>query len=206
VKDKQMIFWMLRHGQTDWNEAGRWQGHTDIPLNATGESQAQKVAQFLSSFQIKNVVSSDLLRAQRTASLACAHLPASLDHGLREVHLGVAEGQTKDQIEKILLKDAALAAAAMNFDPKHIDFGYPRGEKRREALERFRASVQNNLQTKGGNSLFVTHGLILRIFIQSIWPKADDRVRAQNCALYEFETSNFDLSDCRLRQIFWSLD
>ena len=58
---------LIRHGQTDWNVAGRWQGEADIPLNENGRLQAQKVAQRLKNWSLQALISSDLQRAAATA-------------------------------------------------------------------------------------------------------------------------------------------
>jgi len=64
----QTIFF-VRHGQTDWNAEGRFQGHSDIPLNATGLSQAHHAARMLAACPIDRVVASPLVRAARTAEI-----------------------------------------------------------------------------------------------------------------------------------------
>ena len=57
----------IRHGETSWNATGRIQGHTDIPLNATGQAQAQQAAQALADETLAAIYSSDLQRAWQTA-------------------------------------------------------------------------------------------------------------------------------------------
>ena len=91
-------FYFLRHGQTDWNLARRFQGQTDIPLNAYGELQARNAAHVLQNETIASICSSPLLRARRTAEIVASalNLPVILVEGLREVGFGEWEGTVQD--------------------------------------------------------------------------------------------------------------
>ena len=87
-------FWFLRHGETDWNAAGRSQGRTDVPLNATGVTQAHAAASLLLNRGIASIVSSPLSRARDTAGVVAAAigLPVTVVAALQEVSFGVNEG------------------------------------------------------------------------------------------------------------------
>ena len=91
---------LIRHGQTDWNSAGRWQGHVDIPLNPTGRAQAEALARRLASWPIRAIYSSDLQRAAVTAqTIATAHhLSVNITPTWRERSGGLFEGLTGDEI------------------------------------------------------------------------------------------------------------
>lgn len=91
---------LIRHGQTDWNLQKRWQGDTDIPLNATGKAQARALAARLVSWPIENLYSSDLERAAETAATLGDSLDLTpiLDAGWRERDLGELEGLTREEI------------------------------------------------------------------------------------------------------------
>lgn len=105
---------LIRHGQTDWNLAGKIQGHADIPLNEAGKEQAQKVAQYLKKKQasLAALYSSDLQRAHQTAQEIAAifALEIVLAADLREGHFGKIEGLTKQERQDLygLLKDEEL--------------------------------------------------------------------------------------------------
>jgi probable phosphoglycerate mutase len=62
-------FYFLRHGQTNWNLEGRYQGHSDVPLNATGIAQARAAAACLAGVPIARIVASPLIRALVTAAI-----------------------------------------------------------------------------------------------------------------------------------------
>jgi len=85
---------LLRHGQTQWNVEGRFQGHSDIPLDAMGEQQAATAATVLAELRPDAIVSSDLVRALATAAPLAAATGRSveLDERLRETHGGGWEG------------------------------------------------------------------------------------------------------------------
>ena len=93
---------LARHGETDWNRDGRWQGHADRPLNDAGRAQARKLAAELDDEPIAAVYSSDLARARETAEIIAAprSLPVRTDARLREVDIGRWSGLTLPEVEE----------------------------------------------------------------------------------------------------------
>jgi alpha-ribazole phosphatase len=92
---------LARHGETDWNRDGRWQGHTDTPLNERGREQARALAAELDGEPVAAVYASDLRRARETAQIVAARLGVEVraDPRLREIYFGGWEGLTTPEIE-----------------------------------------------------------------------------------------------------------
>ena len=87
-------FFFLRHGQSDWNREGRYQGIADTPLNALGVTQAQAAAKALAGTRIDRIVASPLIRALKTAAIVAeaTGAPIHIDRGLRERDFGRFDG------------------------------------------------------------------------------------------------------------------
>ncbi len=164
----KMVIW--RHGQTDWNIQGRFQGHTDIPLNATGEYQVRHAAQNLLSLRPTQIISSDLTRAKQTA-LALAsltELPVKTFPALRETNGGDWEGKTDLENKS---EDGENWARWINGED--IKAGSI-GESRSDVVYRVRKlldGVIENLQKSETNEpavlVVVTHGGTARAIIGS---------------------------------------
>jgi broad specificity phosphatase PhoE len=91
----------VRHGQSEWNLAGRWQGQADPPLTDLGRSQARSAARSLG--QVEAIWASDLQRAAETAAIISNELgvgPVVLDAGLRERDVGEWAGLTRSEIDE----------------------------------------------------------------------------------------------------------
>jgi len=94
---------IVRHGESEWNALGRWQGQADPELSERGEEQALQAAEALAGIPISRVVSSDLSRARRTAGIIAERLGVtaiSVEKGLREVDVGEWSGLTRPEIEE----------------------------------------------------------------------------------------------------------
>jgi len=96
-------FYLIRHGQTDWNAEGRWQGSADIPLNAAGREQAERLAARLLAQRtcFDAIYSSDLQRAWETATVVAGMLgnaPEPLP-ALREIDVGAWSGLTHREVK-----------------------------------------------------------------------------------------------------------
>ncbi len=96
---------ILRHGQSEWNEQGKWQGQADPPLTALGTRQAARAAEAMvdAGLTFDRVLASDLERARRTAQIIATRLDAGdvlVDRDLRERNAGVWEGLTRAQINE----------------------------------------------------------------------------------------------------------
>jgi broad specificity phosphatase PhoE len=96
------LLYLARHGETDWNAAGRWQGQTDVPLNHKGRTQALALAETLRDAGLGAIVSSHLARASETARLVADQLGRAIDYfdpDLQERSLGVFDGLTREECE-----------------------------------------------------------------------------------------------------------
>ncbi|MFN4004941.1 MAG: histidine phosphatase family protein [Hylemonella sp.] len=145
---------LIRHGETDWNRELRFQGQLDVPLNATGLLQAQRLAERLARETVHRVISSDLQRAYQTA-LALAQEPV-LQPALREQHFGVAEGLGAAELRQ---RHPQAWQAWLRFDP---DFAFEGGESTRLFHARVLQAVQTLAwQHEGQRLAVVTHGGVL---------------------------------------------
>jgi broad specificity phosphatase PhoE len=90
---------LARHGETDWNRDGRWQGHSNTRLNESGRRQAAELAKQLDGVDV--LYSSDLDRARETAEIVARRLGLEVrfDRRLRERSFGAWEGLTMEDIE-----------------------------------------------------------------------------------------------------------
>jgi len=161
---RTLIIW--RHGETDHNASGIWQGQLDIPLSAKGREQALTAADALAAYRPSVIVSSDLERAVDTADTLASRLglKAGNDERLREIHAGQWQGMTAgDVAEHFPLEQAALAAG------EDIRRGV-HGESLRQVAERTRASVDDLLlELQAGEcAVIVTHGVSARTIVASM--------------------------------------
>jgi broad specificity phosphatase PhoE len=92
---------LVRHGETDWNRAQRFQGHSDPPLNALGRAQAHELVGVLAAEPITSAYTSPLKRAAQTAEIVSDRLGLALEvsAALMEVDVGSWSGLTRDEIE-----------------------------------------------------------------------------------------------------------
>lgn len=127
---------LLRHGQTDFNAAGRMQGHLDSVLTESGLAQATRVAPDIARMAPDRLVTSDLRRAADTADVlgAACGLPVKVDVRLRETHLGQWQGLSVVDVEA----GWPGAISVWRSDP---GWAPPGGESRIEVVDRARPVV-----------------------------------------------------------------
>jgi broad specificity phosphatase PhoE len=158
--------YLIRHGQTAWNVEGRWQGALDIPLGETGIAQAAALAAYLSKRPITQIYSSDLQRAAKTAQpLADAlGLTVNYDPRLREMHLGIFQGLTYEEMQERYPHEVAL----MNSD--YYDYVIPGGESRRIMQQRVYSLWQELLaQPVSGETALIMHGGPIRLHLMKLY-------------------------------------
>lgn len=165
---------IIRHGETEWNKTGRFQGHSDVPLSAEGRAQAAMLGENLAVDHVDMIYASDLTRAMETAAPLAARfgLPVISDPQLRELNFGAWEGRNFNDV------NAENPNAMKNFytDPEQADI--PESEPFPEFQRRIAGRVREIVaQERGKRIVIVSHGASIRILladllsmpIRSIW-------------------------------------
>lgn len=157
-----LVVW--RHGRTEWNDAGRFQGQLDPPLDTVGHAQARAAAVALASLEPVGIVSSDLDRARSTAAYLAAltGLPVTEDARLREIDVGEWGGLTRPEIE---VRFPATWQAWLRGE----DVRREGGENLAEVVARASEAVNEHLDRVGGAPLvLVTHGGTSRALVLAL--------------------------------------
>ena len=159
-------FWLIRHGETEWNAGRRLQGWLDVPLSGTGLRQARQLAAHLQTLKTPRfhaVLSSDLSRAADTARIATSHLglPVIRSEGLRERNYGIYQG-----MDWAALTDGLSAQKVNLRDPSQAIEG---GESFPEFAQRVTGTFEAFAREYAGHNVLVfSHGGVIDI----VWRKA----------------------------------
>lgn len=183
----RLVLW--RHGQTAFNAERRFQGQTDIPLNAVGRQQAERAARYLAALAPDALYSSDLVRATATAETLArlTGLTVQLDKDLRERNGGLWEGKTNAEMR------AEYPDAFARWEPPEGESATAVADRGSGALERIADSVPG-----GSLAVVVGHGANLGLGMARLLGIPDDmRV------LGPFDNGNWSVIGRRLRK--WRL-
>lgn len=156
---------IIRHGETEWNQTGRFQGHSDVPLSKTGRAQAEALGQNLAIDYVDAIYASDLTRAIETAAPLAARfgLTVTPDPLLRELNFGAWEGRSFSDV------NAENPNAMKQFynDPEYADI--PDSEPFPDFQKRVAVRVREIAELhRGKRIVIVSHGASIRILLADI--------------------------------------
>lgn len=166
-------WYLVRHGETEWNRIGKIQGHSDVPLSEHGRRQVAMLAMRLAGCRFSTVYASDLSRARESAQAIIKDGEASVetDSDLREFFYGEWEGLTLEEVEA---RDPTVFAKQMEMGNRK--FSAPGGEDTTELLHRVRRFYTSavNHHDAADNLLIVSHAGSIRALLVCMLGLTDD--------------------------------
>lgn len=186
-----MKIFFSRHGETEWNVAGRFQGRGNSELTDRGRQQAKCLSTIIESNDIRRIITSPLKRARQTAQLANrGHgLPIILINSLMELHLGEWEGQQLADLE------AKEPENYRNYWKDPFRYESRGGETFRQLIDRCQLALEEVArESHGENSLVITHGMSLMGLLHLITGEPLEEIVARpvlpQCSLCETRFEN----------------
>lgn len=182
----------FRHGQTDWNVAGKFQGHLDIPLNDVGRGQAKELANMCVAlrdrFDMSHIYSSDLSRAHETAKAVAEVLGVEISTtaDLREAFMGDAQGMKREVLIEMVGQEFIDLWMGDPAHPEAQNLRFQGGESRGEMVARVLRLIEGWKQQHAGETLGVSsHGGVLRHVLGTLLVDEHDAFsRVPNTALF----------------------
>ncbi|HZW61637.1 MAG TPA: histidine phosphatase family protein [Candidatus Babeliales bacterium] len=171
---KEKIFYLFRHGQTDWNLNGIMQGHADIPLNETGKKQAHELGNQLKNEQLEVIFTSDLQRANETAQIVSLYslVPVHSTHALREINVGEYQGSPKTEFLK-----SSLSQYWYDFDPKYDSIGFIKGETKGQARTRIITFIESLLSLNYHRIGICSHSVVIQLLLHTLQPESSKALK-----------------------------
>lgn len=176
-------FFIVRHGETEWNMQGRTQGHGDSKLTEKGRYQADKLGRRLLKFNINCIYSSDLGRTIETSSILSSILNKEVEYteGLREINFGKWEGMTIQEI-----KDKYNDIYTIWRNEPHNAL-IPDAENLIQLKERVLKTINDiNKKHENSNIILVSHSMVIKVLLLSLLGSDLSnlyRIRQDNTAL-----------------------
>ncbi len=198
-----MLQYLIRHGESVSNAAGRVQGQEDVELSVTGHEQADAVAAWSRSLleaadapPIEELWSSPLRRARETAEAiaAATGLPLQIDDELRELHAGIFQGHLWADLE------SRFPEAVARWRSGDADFAIPGGESRAQLAARGRAALERLAARPARGMIVVAHGGILTAALGSLVGKSHPLLAA---AAERPFTKLPALANCSITRVRW---
>lgn len=194
---KTLVF--LRHGETDWNAQGRYQGQTDILLNDNGRQQAKQATRRWNHTEFDGAIVSPLSRANETAQIIFGDRQLQLVtiEGIKETHGGDWEGHTFNDIAERWPDEHAA------FRLPGLDSGPVGGETPRESGTRTAQAVLDALQDADVLAV-ISHGNTLRAAAHVLTGHADEDYatvpRLENCHAHVLQSNTGAIGSFTLTQ------
>lgn len=189
--------YLVRHGETEWNNKDVFRGHSDVPLNENGKTQAIELGQAFAAAPLRGIYTSPLRRAAETAGAVASardeKRSVQIVAGLIDINRGEWEGVSRYQVKA---KHPALYEQWLHF-PTQVRF--PGGDELKDVERRSRAAVEKIAsELHGAASMIVTHHVVIRVLL---------------CSLLELDLSSFrrfealpaSVSELRLEYGRWVL-
>ncbi|SHH50023.1 histidine phosphatase family protein [Tepidibacter thalassicus] len=158
-------FFIVRHGQTEWNIQGKTQGHGNSSLTEKGKEETKKLAIKLSKYNIDYIYSSDLGRTMETSNIISSVLQKEViyDKNLREINFGKWEGLTIDEIKN---QYSDIYKIWRN-EPHNALI--PDAENLISLKERLLKCINSlNKKHRNSNILLVSHGMSIKVLLLSL--------------------------------------
>lgn len=173
-----MKLYFTRHGKTEWNQQGRFQGKTgDSPLLSSSYQEVYQLAQIIKKVPLKKIYTSTSLRAKTTAELIQKELHNPIDivytTELKELGLGKLEGQLITEMEKV----HPVELKNMRYHLDQYDPTVFQGESIEEAVNRVIKLIKQAQRIENGPCLFVGHGVSMTAAIQCLVGKTSNQWR-----------------------------
>ncbi|TEB06804.1 Phosphoserine phosphatase 1 [Pelotomaculum schinkii] len=157
--------YLIRHGETEWNNTMKFQGVTDIPLSERGRRQAVSLGKRLAALKLDAFYASDLVRARETATIISSRHGMSIVTvpALRELNFGAWEGLTIAEIKEL------FAGEIEQWWENPFSIRIPGGETYNELIERSVNAIKEIIaRHSDGRIAVVSHGGPIRSIVGSV--------------------------------------